>query len=229
MKKLFAGILTLFLVLAACSQDDSAKNDKDDASKDAKKEETKKSNDKSKDDKDKDKDKADKDNKKNNDDDDAKSNENNNQGANDANQQNNNQDQAAQNQGNQNNQGAVNQQQANNQQYNQGNGNQASNEQGPYNNVHSVTVAQAFQTPNIDNQAAIQQLPAFERVKEAANHEVNRINGLNNTYNDYAITGDANGYHYVLSFHNANQQGKYFIVNVDVNGTVRVVDPAYQV
>lgn len=214
MKKLFGMILAVFLVLAACGNDSDNK-DKEDKTNDAKKEETKKNNDNDKKDKDKDS-KKNNDAAKSNDDDNA--NANNDQNNNQANEQANNEAQG---------------QADNNQAANNGNGVDsnavANNAAGPYDSQQSVSVAKTFEEGNVDTQAALQNLPDFEQIKNTANQEVNGINGMHNAYNDYAITGDANGYHYVLSFHNASQPGKYFIVNVDANGTIRVVDPAYQV
>ena len=69
---------------------------------------------------------------------------------------------------------------------------------------------------------------AIQNALDNATAEVNALNGQSNPYNDYAIEGSEGNYSYIFSFQNQAQPGSYSIVTVDQQGTVRVVDPAYQ-
>src|SRR5699024_3068225 len=98
----------------------------------------------------------------------------------------------------------------------------------PYQGQNAVPVAQNITSGNTDAQVALQSLPHFQNALDNATAEVNVLNGQSNPYNDYAIEGSDGNYSYIFSFQNQAQPGTYSIVTVDQQGTVRVVDPAYQ-
>ena len=98
----------------------------------------------------------------------------------------------------------------------------------PYQGENAVPVSQNITSSNVDPQQALQTLPNFENSLANATSEVNAINGQNNAYNDYAIEDSEGNYSYIFSFQNQAQPGTYAIATVDQQGTVRVVDPAYQ-
>ncbi|SCS80542.1 hypothetical protein [Staphylococcus caeli] len=244
MKKLLAGVLTLSLALAACSNgsDDSSK--KDDSSKDKQS-----SEDKSKDSKNNDKksnDSSDKDKEKNSD---SKSNDNNDSssdgsdkasnndansgntnGSNDSsntNSANNGNDSAASN-NNGNASGSMNSGNNDNATSNTSSNTGGSQYVAPYQGQNAVPVAQNITAGGTDTQSALQYLPNFQTALDNAAAEVNGLNGQTNPYNDYAIEGSSGAYSYIFSFQNQAQPGTYMIATVDQQGTVRVVDPAYQ-
>lgn len=98
----------------------------------------------------------------------------------------------------------------------------------PYQGQNAVPVAQNITSGTPDSQAALQNLPNFQNALDNATTEVNGLNGQSNPYNDYAIEGSEGNYSYIFSFQNQAQPGTYTIATVDQQGTVRVVDPAYQ-
>lgn len=98
----------------------------------------------------------------------------------------------------------------------------------PYQGQNAVPVAQNITSGSTDAQTALQSLPNFQNALDNATAEVNALNGQSNPYNDYAIEGSEGNYSYIFSFQNQAQPGSYSIVTVDQQGTVRVVDPAYQ-
>ncbi|RIO62561.1 hypothetical protein BUZ85_17555, partial [Mammaliicoccus sciuri] len=98
----------------------------------------------------------------------------------------------------------------------------------PYQGQNAVPVAQNITSGNVEPQTALQSLPNFQNSLDNATAEVNSLNGQSNPFNDYAIEGSEGNYSYIFSFQNQAQPGTYTIATVDQQGTVRVVDPAYQ-
>ncbi|WP_436854581.1 hypothetical protein [Staphylococcus caeli] len=250
MKKLLAGVLTLSLALAACSNgsdDDSSK--KDDSSKDKQSSEDKskdsKNNDKkSNDSSDKDKNSDSKSNDSNSDGSDNASNNDgsdssnsdansgNTNGSNDSSNSNgsSNGNDSTTSSNNGNASGSENTGNNDNATSNtSSNGNAgASQYVAPYQGQNAVPVAQNITAGGTDAQSALQYLPNFQTALDNATAEVNSLNGQTNPYNDYAIEGSSGSYTYIFSFQNQAQPGTYMIATVDQQGTVRVVDPAYQ-
>lgn len=226
MKKLFAGILTLSLVLAACGNDD---NKKEDDQKD--KDKTTEQSDNSKKDSNKDQSKENKNSKDSKDSKDSASSStasdsssSNNQGTNATG------DQSSDNSNNAANNNASSQSN-NNQALNNGtnaNG-QATQQTGyvaPYQGQNAVPAASSLgQVPADQNSLKV--LPNFPQSLATAQAEADAINGPH-TYNDYGIQNDGNGkYSYLFSFANQNNPGTFIIVSVNQRGQASVLDPAY--
>ncbi|ADV06569.1 hypothetical protein MPU07_001595 [Staphylococcus pseudintermedius] len=98
----------------------------------------------------------------------------------------------------------------------------------PYQGQNVTPVAQNIVRQQVDRQQALRHLPNFQTSLDSAQAEVNRLNGQNNPYNDYALQGDGNRYSYMFSFINQSQPGTYTIVTVDGTGHAKIVDPAYR-
>ncbi|MTV21783.1 hypothetical protein [Staphylococcus delphini] len=98
----------------------------------------------------------------------------------------------------------------------------------PYQGQNVIPVAQNIVRQQVDRQQALRHLPNFQTSLDSAQAEVNRLNGQNNPYNDYALQGDGNRYSYMFSFINQSQPGTYTIVTVDGTGQAKIVDPAYR-
>src|SRR5699024_5829980 len=218
MKKLLAGFLTLSLVLAACS---NGSND-DDGNKDDNLKDNQSSDDQSKDNEKDD----------NNSENDENANHNSDNNANNSSESNS--DSNAQNNASPNDNTSSNansnQEPNRNSNSNTDNSSNATTNQyvAPYQGQNAVPVAQNITSGNTDAQVTLQSLPHFQNALDNATAEVNALNGQSNPYNDYAIEGSDGNYSYIFSFQNQAQPGTYSIVTVDQQGTVRVVDPAYQ-
>ncbi|PCF43803.1 hypothetical protein [Staphylococcus delphini] len=225
MKRLLASLMIVPLLLVACSDDEG--KDKDQSSN---KDQTTQKDKKTDQDKQKEKDnKA----KEENSNDNGASSSDNNQGANDG--QSTTESQQNQNQADQGQSSAQGQQ--NNASNSNGNGqNQTSQSSAqsqpkyvaPYQGQNVTPVAQNIVRQQVDRQQALRHLPNFQTSLDSAQAEVNRLNGQNNPYNDYALQGEGNRYSYMFSFINQSQPGTYTIVTVDGTGQAKIVDPAYR-
>lgn len=98
----------------------------------------------------------------------------------------------------------------------------------PYQGQNVAPVAQNIVSQQVDRQQALRFLPNFQTSLDNAQTEVNRLNGQNNPYNDYALQGDGGHYSYMFSFINLSQPGTYTIVTVDGTGQAKIIDPAYR-
>ncbi|MEJ7541431.1 hypothetical protein [Staphylococcus intermedius] len=98
----------------------------------------------------------------------------------------------------------------------------------PYQGQNVAPVAQNIVRQQVDRQQALKNLPNFQTSLDNAQAEVNRFNGQNNPYNDYALQGDGGHYSYMFSFINQSQPGTYTVVTVDGTGQAKIVDPAYR-
>lgn len=251
MKKLFAGILTLSLVLAACGNSDDSK--KADEHKDKDKTTQESNNSKKDDSKSKKDDKAEKDSKSDdknastsadssssdsNSSDKATSNSSSSNasagtegnsadttGNSDGNSQNN--QQAAQTDNASQNQGAANATNASADARQNANTTQTGYV-APYQGQNAVPAASTIVQAPANNQDALKHLPNFPQSLTTAQNEANALNGQQNAYNDYGIDSLGNGtYSYVFSFANQAQPGMYTIVSVNQKGEASVIDPAY--
>ena len=249
MKKLLAGFLTLSLVLAACSngsndddgnKDDNSKDNQssDDQSKDNEKDsknDDEKNNDSANDNSDSNSSmngtdsNANDDNNSENDENANHNSDNNANNSSESNSDSNAQNNASPNDNTSSNANS-NQEPNRNSNSNADNSSNATKNQyvAPYQGQNAVPVAQNITSGNTDAQVALQSLPHFQNALDNATAEVNALNGQSNPYNDYAIEGSDGNYSYIFSFQNQAQPGTYSIVTVDQQGTVRVVDPAYQ-
>lgn len=234
MKKLLAGILTLSLALAACSNGDDGSGSKDDSKKDkssrtdkakASNKDNKKSNDgNSNSDKDngsksKDSNSADNASAKDKDQSANESSSNSNaltSNSNGDDNSNSNENMRGSNDGNAGSQ-------------NRSDNHDANGEYVvPYQGQNAVPVAQNIAWSNDNSQQALRNLPNFQTSLDQATNEVNGINDQSNPYNDFAVEGSNGNYSYIFSFQNNAQPGSYTIATVDQQGTVRIVDPAYR-
>lgn len=251
MKKLFAGILTLSLVLAACGNSDDSKKADDHKDKDKTRQES--NNSKKDDSKSKKDDNAAKDSKSNdkntstsadsssndsNSSDKATSSSNSsnasagaedntadNAGNNNSNNQNN--QQAAQTDHASQNQGAANTTNASADAHQNANATQTGYV-APYQGQNAVPAASTIVQAPANNQDALKHLPNFPQSLKTAQNEANALNGQQNAYNDYGIDSLGNGaYSYVFSFANQAQPGTYTIVSINQKGEASVLDPAY--
>ncbi|HEC2247056.1 TPA: hypothetical protein R1953_002386 [Staphylococcus delphini] len=225
MKRLLASLMIVPLLLVACSDDEG--KDKDQSSN---KDQTTQKDKKTDQDKQKEKDNKAKEEESN---DNGASSSDNNQGARDG--QSTTESQQNQNQADQDQSSAQGQQ--NNASNSNGNGqNQTSQSSSqsqpkyvaPYQGQNVTPVAQNIVRQQVDRQQALRHLPNFQTSLDSAQAEVNRLNGQNNPYNDYALQGDGNRYSYMFSFINQSQPGTYTIVTVDGTGQAKIVDPAYR-
>lgn len=235
MKRLLASLIIVPFLFAACS-DEEGKDKDQSANKEQTTQKDKKENqDKQKEKENKAKDSKDKDNKGKEDqsnDNNATSSDNNqnanaNPNTNDT-QQNQNQTQQGQSsaQGQQNNTPNSN---GNSQTSQSSNGSQSQPKYvAPYQGQNVAPVAQNIVRQQVDRQQALKNLPNFQTSLDNAQAEVNRLNGQNNPYNDYALQGDGGHYSYMFSFINQSQPGTYTVVTVDGTGQAKIVDPAYR-
>ncbi|UXS22152.1 hypothetical protein [Staphylococcus delphini] len=235
MKRLLASLMIVPLLLVACSDDEG--KDKDQSSN---KDQTTQKDKKTDQDKQKEKDNKAKDNKEKDDkakeeesNDNGASSSDNNQGAHDG--QSTTESQQNQNQADQGQSSAQGQQNnASNSNGNEQNQTSQSSSQSqpkyvaPYQGQNVTPVAQNIVRQQVDRQQALRHLPNFQTSLDNAQAEVNRLNGQNNPYNDYALQGDGNRYSYMFSFINQSQPGTYTIVTVDGTGQAKIVDPAYR-
>lgn len=230
MKKLFASILTLSLVLAACGNDEAKKED---ANKDSNQttQESKTTKDKEKN-QDKDNNKEKQSNEQSNDKQNNNQAQNHHDNQNATSEQSNDQQQASQTTEDTNGQSDNANQQATQQTSNQTNGNnQGANQTGyvaPYQGQDAVPAARTIGKAPVD-QSTLKVLPNFPQSLQTAQNEIDSLNGQTNPYNDFGVQDNGDGsYAYIFSFANQAQPGTYALVKIDQQGKAAILDPAYE-
>lgn len=219
MKKWLASFMALSLILAACGQTDDDEIKKNDSSSSKTEQHPSKDHSKTKDSKDKTTNEK------------ATSQEDENQATSDSSghqettQSNSSSPQSTQDNQNMN---RTEQHQSNSNASNQENTQQGQSYVAPYHGQNVVPVAQNLAQNPVNQQQALKQLPNFQTSLDVAQKEVTALNGQQNPYNDYAIQGEGEKYHYIFSFLNQSQPGTYMIVTVDQSGNPRIIDPAYR-
>ncbi|PTG55233.1 hypothetical protein BU692_07495 [Staphylococcus chromogenes] len=219
MKKWLASFMALSLILAACGQTDDDETKKNDSSSSKTEQYPSKDHSKTKDSKDKTTNEK------------ATSQEDENQATSDSSdhqettQSNSSSPQSTQDNQNMN---RTEQHQSNSNASNQENTQQGQSYVAPYHGQNVVPVAQNLAQNPVNQQQALKQLPNFQTSLDVAQKEVTALNGQQNPYNDYAIQGEGEKYHYIFSFLNQSQPGTYMIVTVDQSGNPRIIDPAYR-
>lgn len=197
MKRLFASITVLTLILAACSHSGSDENEKnDDSSKKEQKEKKSKTDSKDKSKNHKDKDST------------SKSSSNNNElSSSDSPTENTNtsKQQPQSNQDNSKNKDHV----------------------APYQSNHTTQVARSLSPFNGNEGQALQQLPNFETALDIAKNEANMFGNSHKKYNDYSLEATNDGFRYVFSFKDASKDNSYSIVTVNRQGQPTLIDPNY--
>ncbi|MHD0396926.1 hypothetical protein ACY2DA_03475 [Staphylococcus simulans] len=230
MKKLFAGILTLSLVLAACGNDESKKED-DNKDSNQTTQESKTNQDKAKH-KDNDSNKEKQSNASSSDQQNNDQAQNSNDNQNATSEQSNDHQQASQTTEDTNGQSDNANQQATQQTSNQTNdNNQGTNQTGyvaPYQGQDAVPAARTIAKAPVD-QSTLKVLPNFPQSLQTAQNEIDGLNGQTNPYNDFGVQDNGDGsYAYLFSFANQSQPGTYALVKVDQQGKAQILDPTYQ-
>ncbi|MBL7573650.1 hypothetical protein JHX96_08285 [Staphylococcus saccharolyticus] len=98
----------------------------------------------------------------------------------------------------------------------------------PYYSRNATKVARNLSPFEGNQAQALQQLPNFKTPLNIAKNEANMSGNSNKTYNDYSIESTDDGYRYVFSFKDSSKKGIYSIVTVNRQGQPTVVDPNYQ-